>query len=47
MPVDVLAIAAHSDDIELTCAGTLVMLKARNRWWSAVGLLDRAFAAQL
>jgi D-alanyl-D-alanine carboxypeptidase (penicillin-binding protein 5/6) len=26
---------------------TLVMLKARNRWWSAVGLLDRAFAVQL
>ena len=26
---------------------TLVMLKARNRWWSAVGLLDRAFAADL
>jgi len=26
---------------------TLVMLKARNRWWSAAGLLDRAFAAQL
>lgn len=26
---------------------TIVMLKARNRWWSAVGLLDRAFAAQL
>ena len=28
MPVDVLAIAAHPDDIELTCAGTLVALKA-------------------
>ena len=25
----------------------LVMLKARNRWWNAVGLLDRAFAAPL
>jgi D-alanyl-D-alanine carboxypeptidase (penicillin-binding protein 5/6) len=24
----------------------LVMLKARNRWWSAAGLLDRAFASQ-
>ena len=24
MPVDVLAIAAHRDDVELTCAGTLV-----------------------
>jgi LmbE family N-acetylglucosaminyl deacetylase len=27
MPVDVLAIAAHPDDIELTCAGTLLSLK--------------------
>lgn len=26
---------------------TIVMLKARNRWWSAVGLLDRAFAVKL
>src|SRR3990172_10853484 len=24
MPVDVLAIAAHCDDVELTCAGTLI-----------------------
>src|SRR5215210_6173473 len=24
MPVDVLAIAAHRDDVELTCAGTLI-----------------------
>ena len=24
MPVDVLAIAAHRDDVELTCAGTLL-----------------------
>ena len=23
MPVDILAIAAHRDDVELTCAGTL------------------------
>ena len=24
MPVDLLAIAAHRDDVELTCAGTLI-----------------------
>ena len=24
MPVDILAIAAHRDDVELTCAGTLL-----------------------
>ena len=24
MPVDILAIAAHRDDVELTCAGTLI-----------------------
>src|SRR5262245_34380209 len=29
MPVDLLAIAAHRDDVELTCAGTL--LKARDQ----------------
>jgi N-acetylglucosamine malate deacetylase 1 len=28
MPVDVLAIAAHPDDVELTCGGTLARLKA-------------------
>jgi bacillithiol biosynthesis deacetylase BshB1 len=28
MPVDVLAIAAHPDDVELTCGGTLASLKA-------------------
>lgn len=27
MPVDVLAISAHADDVELTCGGTLVKLK--------------------
>jgi len=38
MPVDVLAIAAHADDIELTCAGTLVQLKARGRRFGIVDL---------
>ncbi len=38
MPVDVLAIAAHSDDIELTCAGTLVCLAARGRRFGIVDL---------
>ena len=36
-PVDILAIAAHPDDIELTCAGTLI--KAVHQGYS-VGLLD-------
>jgi bacillithiol biosynthesis deacetylase BshB1 len=38
MPVDVLAIAAHPDDIELTCAGTLVTLAARGRRFGIVDL---------
>ncbi|MGH9367880.1 MAG: bacillithiol biosynthesis deacetylase BshB1 [Thermoanaerobaculia bacterium] len=38
MPVDVLAIAAHADDVELTCAGTLVALKARGRRFALVDL---------
>jgi len=38
MPVDVLAIAAHPDDIELTCAGTLVRLKALGRRFGIVDL---------
>jgi bacillithiol biosynthesis deacetylase BshB1 len=38
MPVDVLAIAAHPDDIELTCAGTLVMLAAKGRPFGIVDL---------
>ena len=38
MPVDVLAIAAHPDDVELTCAGTLVQLKARGRRFGLVDL---------
>jgi len=37
MPVDILAIAAHRDDVELTCAGTL--LKAVDAGYS-VGVLD-------
>ncbi len=38
MPVDVLAIAAHPDDVELTCAGTLVTLRARGRRFGIVDL---------
>lgn len=38
MPVDVLAIAAHSDDIELSCAGTLVRLKTQGRRFGIVDL---------
>ena len=38
MAVDVLAIAAHPDDIELTCAGTLVRLKAAGRRFGIVDL---------
>jgi len=38
MPVDVLAIAAHPDDVELTCGGTLVMLKSRGRRFGIVDL---------
>jgi bacillithiol biosynthesis deacetylase BshB1 len=37
MPVDLLAIAAHRDDVELTCAGTL--LKAADQGY-ATGILD-------
>jgi len=37
MPVDLLAVAAHADDIELTCAGTLVV--ARQRGYS-FGIVD-------
>jgi N-acetylglucosamine malate deacetylase 1 len=37
MPVDILAIAAHRDDVELTCAGAL--LKARDQGHST-GILD-------
>jgi N-acetylglucosamine malate deacetylase 1 len=37
MPVDLLAIAAHRDDVELTCAGTL--LKAKDAGYRT-GILD-------
>jgi len=37
MPVDILAIAAHRDDVELTCAG--VLLKAADAGYRA-GILD-------
>lgn len=37
MPVDLLAIAAHRDDVELTCAGTLI--KAADQGYST-GILD-------
>jgi N-acetylglucosamine malate deacetylase 1 len=37
MPVDILAIAAHRDDVELTCAGTL--LKAVDAGYR-IGILD-------
>jgi bacillithiol biosynthesis deacetylase BshB1 len=37
MPVDILAIAAHRDDVELTCAGTLI--KAAGQGYRS-GILD-------
>jgi bacillithiol biosynthesis deacetylase BshB1 len=38
MPVDVLAIAAHPDDVEMTCAGTLVRLRATGKTFGIVDL---------
>lgn len=38
MPVDVLAIAAHPDDVELTCGGTLAKLKSFGRRFGIVDL---------
>ena len=38
MPVDVLAIAAHPDDIELTCGGTLARLRATGYRFGIVDL---------
>jgi len=38
MPVDILAISAPPDDVEMTCAGTLIRLKARGRRFAIVDL---------
>ena len=38
MPVDVLCIAAHPDDIEMTCAGTVLLLVAQGRTVAGVDL---------
>jgi N-acetylglucosamine malate deacetylase 1 len=38
MPVDVLAIAAHPDDVELTCGGTLARLRASGYRFGIVDL---------
>jgi hypothetical protein len=38
VPVDVLAIAAHPDDVELTCGGTLASLKAKGYRFGIVDL---------
>ena len=38
MPVDVLAIAAHPDDVELTCGGTLASLRSRGYRFGIVDL---------
>lgn len=38
MPVDVLAVSAHADDIELTCGGTLLRLKAGGHPFGIVDL---------
>jgi bacillithiol biosynthesis deacetylase BshB1 len=38
MPVDLLAIAAHADDVELSCAGTLVVARQRGRSFGIVDL---------
>ena len=37
MPLDLLAIAAHRDDVELTCGGTLLAAARRGR---TIGILD-------
>ena len=38
MTVDVLAIAAHPDDIEMTCAGTVLSLVAQGKTVAGVDL---------
>ena len=38
MPVDILAIAAHRDDVELTCSGTLIKAVAQGRTTAVIDL---------
>src|SRR3954470_24758936 len=38
MPVDLLAIAAHRDDVELTCAGTLIKAAKQGRKTAVIDL---------
>jgi bacillithiol biosynthesis deacetylase BshB1 len=38
MPVDLLAVGAHADDVELTCAGTLVVVRQRGYSFGIVDL---------
>ena len=38
MPVDILAIAAHRDDVELTCAGTLIKAAKQGRRTAVIDL---------
>jgi N-acetylglucosamine malate deacetylase 1 len=38
VPVDVLAISAHADDVELCCAGTLIALARRGKTFGIVDL---------
>ena len=38
MAVEILAVGAHPDDVELACAGTLVMLKTQGRRFGIVDL---------
>lgn len=40
MSVDILAIAAHRDDIELTCGGTLLVAAARGRRTAIIDLTE-------
>ena len=37
MKLDILAIGAHPDDVELSCCGTLMMEKAKKK---KVGIID-------
>jgi len=38
MPVDLLAVGAHADDVELTCAGTLVVARQRGYRFGIIDL---------